>query len=204
MIPYAEVTRLRRFARRHLLGRLVELAGRRADWKALERYSSTLTREGSPDPLVGWATVIGLFNQVRLREAWDALSASGDLVPGDEYQAAVMVTLLRDFAATAASVERVLNLHDRFSHSEQFRAHCLLALYTMRPHSRPLSSPACTKRPINMSRPSPTAGIYSESPSPTPGPSSGRWASASERDMTSDARSPSVFITVGCRMGCSP
>ncbi len=119
-------------ARLHALRRLLEEAGREANWKQVEEVGAQLQREDAGDVLATWAVIIGLTNQIRLREAWDVWRGSPGLEPSDEYQARALVALIGEFDRTTSGVARIVDLHDRFS-SEDFRSTCLITLLTLTP-----------------------------------------------------------------------
>ncbi len=126
-------------ARVHILGRLVALAGRRADWRALEERSMTLRREAD-SPSARWALIVSLVNQSKFEQAWSVMSEAPSLEPPDQRHAELKLSLLAQFAPGAESVEEILNLVERFPQTETFVAGALMSIYTMNA-TEPLPDP---------------------------------------------------------------
>lgn len=117
----------------HVRRRLIELAGRTQQWREVEHQARAILRdERDASAAIRWALVVALFNQGGLADAWRVIS-DVDLQPLDQGQARIKVTLLTQFAPTAASVAEVLDLMERFADSEEFVAGSLMAIYQIKP-----------------------------------------------------------------------
>lgn len=117
-------------ARAHVLGRLVELAGRRGDWGALQERAIALRRE-SDSPSARWALIGALVNQGKRQEAWEVITESPKLVALDEAHGRLLVGLQSEFDPGQESVQAILEILERFPDSELLWGIGLGSIYTM-------------------------------------------------------------------------
>lgn len=126
--------------RRHVIGRLLEVAGREGDWESVVDRAEELRREGDDRDEIRWALVLGHLHLSEFDKAMAAMQGPTLLEPNDEYRAGVQIYLLCQQAPGAETVRRALELCRRFAFSEEVRAMALTSIYTMSPQE-PLPAP---------------------------------------------------------------
>jgi nucleoside phosphorylase len=121
---------LRHPGRRYALGRLIEIAARRQEWRLLEERARLLRREADSE-IARWALTIALYNQTRLDEAWSVASENPALTPSEPERARLMVSLLGLAAHPERALQDIVAIAERFPADEEVVGMSLLQILTL-------------------------------------------------------------------------
>ncbi|MDE0231187.1 MAG: DUF4062 domain-containing protein [bacterium] len=117
-------------ALRHRLRRLlVAIAQQLKDWRSVESYAKALASDFPDDVLATWVVVDALHRQGKSQEAWEYVTFNG-LVPHDVQTAHLAVTVCGAAGAPNAAANRLLEIADRYTDSEEVVATALMSLLT--------------------------------------------------------------------------
>ena len=117
-------------ALRHRLRRmLVAIAQQLKDWRTVEFHAKALASDFPDDLVAGWVAVDALHRQGRHQEAWEYVIANG-LVPHDVQTAYLAVTVCSAAGGPNEAANRLLEIADRFTDSEEVVATALMSLLT--------------------------------------------------------------------------
>jgi nucleoside phosphorylase/tetratricopeptide (TPR) repeat protein len=116
--------------RAYALGRLVELAAVRQEWRLTEERARLLRRIADSGS-ARWALAAALFNQTKLPEAWSVVSEDPELEPPDTDRGRMKLILLAASAPTEKALREAIRIAEAFPDSEELVAATLQTIWSL-------------------------------------------------------------------------
>ena len=115
--------------RYRLMSLLVSIAKKLEDWPAVASYAQSVVDEFPHDDGAPWMVVYALHRQGKNPQAWTYLDGN-DLMPPNEGLARVAIAVCRAAGGSEHDAERLLQIAEMYSESEEVAGNALLTLAT--------------------------------------------------------------------------